>query len=101
MQVMCFFDLPTTTGKDRRQYRIFRKFLIKSGFTMIEESVYSRMVINGNARKAVEELVRRNKPPKGLVALLTVTEKQFAGMELIVGEYDSNVISTTERVVEV
>lgn len=74
---------------------------MKNGFAMIEESVYSRMVINGNARKAVEDIVRKNKPPKGIVALLTVTEKQFANMELIVGECESNVVSTTEQVVVV
>lgn len=68
---------------------------------MIEESVYSRMVINGNARKSVEELVRRNKPPKGLVALLTVTEKQFANMEIITGSYETDVITSKDRVVEV
>lgn len=101
MQIMCFFDLPVVTAKDRGNYRRFRKFLLKNGFCMVEESVYSRMVINGNSRRAVEELVRKNRPPKGLVALLTVTEKQFANMEMITGEYKSDVISSTDRVVEV
>ncbi len=68
---------------------------------MIEESVYSRMVINGNTRKSIEELVRKNKPPKGMVALLTVTERQFAGMEIITGEYETDVITSSEKVVEV
>ena len=68
---------------------------------MVEESVYSRMVINGNSRRAVEAIIRRNKPPKGLVVLLTVTEKQFANMEFITGEYESDVISSSDRVVEV
>lgn len=101
MQLMCFFDLPVLTRIDRRNYRRFRKFLLSSGFVMIEESVYTRMVINGNARRAVEESVRKNRPPEGLVALLTVTEKQFANMEMITGGYVSDVISSTERVVEV
>lgn len=101
MQLLCFFDLPVVTRIDRRNYRRFRRFLLKSGFIMIEESVYSRMVINGNARLALEEQIRRNKPPEGLVALLTVTEKQFANMEMITGEYETDVIMSHERVVEV
>ena len=101
MQLMCFFDLPVLTRIDRRNYRRFRKFLLKSGFVMIEESVYTRMVINGNARRALEESVRKHKPPEGLVALLTVTEKQFANMEMITGDYETDVITSTERVVEI
>lgn len=101
MQLMCFFDLPTITAKDRREYRKFRKLLLKNGFVMVEESVYTRMVINGNSRRALESLLRDHKPPKGIVALLTVTEKQFANMEMITGEYESNVISSKDRVVEV
>lgn len=100
MQLMCFFDLPVVTGRDRRNYRIFRKFLLKTGFVMVEESVYTRMVINGNARRAVEALVRKNRPPKGLVALLAVTEKQFANMEMITGSYETDVVTSTDRVVE-
>lgn len=101
MQIMCMFDLPVETARDRRHYRIFRKFLMKNGFVMIEKSVYARMVINGNSRKSVEELVRKNKPPKGLVALMTVTEKQFAGMEFITGDYETNVVMSSEKVIEV
>lgn len=100
MELLCFFDLPVETGKDRRNYRLFRKFLVKNGFIMIEESVYVRMVINGNSRRALEESVRRNKPPKGLVALMAVTEKQFANMEMITGDFDTNVVVSSQKVIE-
>lgn len=100
MELLCFFDLPVETGKDRRNYRLFRKFLLKNGFIMIEESVYARMVINGNSRRALEEAVRRNKPPKGLVALMAVTEKQFANMEMITGDFDTNVVVSSQKVIE-
>lgn len=101
MELLCFFDLPVETGRDRRNYRRFRKFLLKSGFIMVEESVYARMVINGNARRALEESVRKNKPPKGLVALMAVTEKQFANMEMIVGDFSTDVVVASQKVIEV
>ena len=37
MRVLVFFDLPVLTEANRRDYRIFRKYLIKSGFMMIQE----------------------------------------------------------------
>lgn len=99
MRVLIFFDLPTETNADKRSYRLFRKSLIRNGFIMLQESVYCRMLLNANAGKAAMEAVRKNKPPAGLVQMLTVTEKQFAGMEYLVGKNESDVISTDERVV--
>ena len=32
MRVIVFFDLPTLSAEDRREYTKFRKFLIKGGF---------------------------------------------------------------------
>ena len=99
MRVLVMFDLPTETAEDRRNYRKFRKMLINNGFLMMQESVYTRMLINQTAVKTVVDTVEKNKPPRGLVQLLTVTEKQFSKMEYIVGEYESDVIDTDERVV--
>ena len=101
MQLLCFFDLPTQTRVDRRNYCRFRKFLLRLGFSMVEESVYGRMVINGNSMKAITDAIRAHRPPDGVVALLPVTEKQFSNMEFIVGDTRTDVIHTKERVVEV
>ena len=43
MRILVFFDLPVTTGEERRAYTKFRKFLIKDGFLMLQESVYLLM----------------------------------------------------------
>lgn len=99
MRIIVMFDLPTETVEDMRNYRKFRSMLIKNGFVMMQESVYTRMVLNQTVAKSVSDTVSRNKPPKGLVQLLTVTEKQFSKMEYIVGEYESDLIDTDERLV--
>lgn len=52
---------------------------------MIQFSVYGR-ILNGN--DALEKHYKRlvdNLPPEGSVRCLSVTEKQFAGMKLLVG----------------
>ena len=39
MRVFVMFDLPVLTASDRKVYRQFRKFLMKNGFVMLQESV--------------------------------------------------------------
>lgn len=99
MRVMVFFDLPTLSAEDRREYVKFRKFLIKGGFLMMQESVYTKMTLNKTVADSVVESVKRNKPPKGLVQLMTITEKQFNRMEYVCGEFVSDVLCTDERLV--
>lgn len=43
MRVMVFFDLPVITSANRKDYRDFHKYLIKTGFLMMQESVYCRL----------------------------------------------------------
>lgn len=99
MRILVFFDLPTETLENKRDYRKFHKILIKNGFLMMQESVYCRMLITPNAGKSVLETIKKNRPPKGIVQIMTVTEKQFAGMEYVTGEYHSEVIESDERLI--
>lgn len=99
MRVMVFFDLPVVTGEDRKRYRQFRKFLLKNGFIMMQESVYSKLALNPTVSNAICENVRKNKPEKGLVEMLTITEKQFQKMELLVGEKEGTYIDSDERLI--
>lgn len=100
MRMLVFFDLPTESAAERRNYRRFRKFLLQSGFLMLQESVYCKLLLNASAQSSMAEKIRKNKPPKGIVQMLTVTEKQFAKMEYVVGEWTSDVISSEERLIE-
>lgn len=99
MRIMVLFDLPVLTEKQRRDYREFRKYLLKAGFFMMQESVYCRLVQNAGVADVVQESIRKNKPGEGLVQILRVTEKQFAKMEYVVGENKSLVLDTDERLV--
>ena len=84
MRILVFFDLPTETATDRRVYSKFRKFLIKEGFIMMQESVYVKLVLNTSITNSVKEKVNKNKPPKGIIQMLVITEKQFHSMEYII-----------------
>ena len=99
MRIMVLFDLPVLTEKQRRDYREFRKYLLKAGFFMMQESGYCKLVQNAGVADVVQESIRKNKPGEGLVQILRVTEKQFAKMEYVVGENKSLVLDTDERLV--
>ena len=85
MRMLVFFDLPVVTKTHRRAYTVFRRFLLNDGYDMIQFPVYGR-ILNGNdaAEKHMQRLLG-NLPPEGSVRVLTVTEKQCAGMKLLVG----------------
>ena len=82
MRMIVFFDLPTKTAADLK-----------------EESVYTKVLLNQSVKNSVLEMLKKNKPPQGLVQALTVTEKQFAGTVNIVGRSVSNVVDSDERLI--
>lgn len=99
MRMLVFFDLPTETAEDRRNYRRFQKALVKCGFLMMQESVYCKLVLNTTAGRSAAEAIRKARPPKGLVQMLTITEKQFSKIEYLTGEFSSDVVCTDERMI--
>lgn len=99
MRVLVLFDLPSVSVEEKKEYRDFRKFLIKSGFIMVQESVYSKLALNTTAANSITENVKKNKPLDGIVQLLTVTEKQYGRMEFIVGSRQTEVVESDERLV--
>lgn len=99
MRLIVMFDLPTLTVEDMRSYRNFRKFLIKNGFMMMQESVYSKIALNQSMANLITNRVRENKPPKGLVQMFTITEKQFSRMEILVGDISEEYITDDMRLI--
>ena len=99
MRVVVFFDLPTETAEERRDYRRCRAALLKNGFFMMQESVYSKIILNNTAANVIKETVRKLKTGKGLIQMLTVTERQFENMEFVLGKKQSTVVDTAERLV--
>lgn len=100
MRLIVFFDLPIETQKNRHDYAVFRRYLIKNGFIMMQKSVYSKLVLNGVTSRAVREKVRQNLPPEGLVEMLEVTENQFSRIEYMLGDKQSTVVESMDRLIE-
>lgn len=99
MRIVVFFDLPVITASQRKTYRTFRKYLVKNGFLMMQESVYCKLAQNSSVGETIIENIRKNRPSEGLVQILKVTEKQYGKMEYIVGESSNEVLNTDQRLV--
>jgi len=85
MRIVVFFDLPVKTKKQRKIYSQFRKYLLKNGHQMLQYSVYSKIVNTREAARDHAKDIASNAPKEGNVRLLTLTEKQYANMTVIVG----------------
>lgn len=99
MRMILMFDMPTDTAEERKAYRKFRKFLLSEGFIMHQFSVYSKLLLNSSANKAMVDRLQENNPKKGSITLLTVTEKQFARMIYLHGERNISVANSDNRLV--
>ena len=97
MWVLVFFDLPTETKKDRKNYARFRKDILTDGFAMFQFSMYIR---HCSSRENAEVHVKRVKnilPPKGHVGIMCVTDKQFGMMEIFRGKEQVEAPETVQQ----
>jgi len=91
MRILVFFDLPVTTKKERCQAMQFRNFLLKDGFYMVQFSVYARICNGVDSVETHERRIANNNPDSGSVRVLTVTEKQYENMKIVLGNTSADV----------
>ena len=65
--LVVFFDLPTTTPEDKKNYQYFRKALLEDGYTQERMATHSRRI---------QKMI----PPDGSVRCLFVTNIQWDKM---------------------
>ncbi|MEG2929658.1 MAG: CRISPR-associated endonuclease Cas2 [Oscillospiraceae bacterium] len=90
MRMLVFFDLPVQTKDQQRSATRFRNFLLKDGYYMVQFSIYSRVC---NGAEAVEKHSKRLNgmlPSEGSIRLLTITEKQYQDMHILLGKPSPN-----------
>jgi CRISPR-associated protein Cas2 len=97
MWILVFFDLPTETKRDRRNYAIFRKRIMADGFQMFQFSMYVRHCSSKENTEVHLKRVRKFLPPKGHVGLMCVTDKQFGLMEIFRGKEIMNAPDTVQQ----
>ena len=85
MRLLLFYDLPMNSKRNQRVYSNFRKYLIKNGYMIIQYSIYSKIFSNRDSAIKHISVLKNNLPDKGSVRTMLVTEKQYARMQILVG----------------
>jgi CRISPR-associated protein Cas2 len=83
---MLMFDLPMATSEERRIYSAFRKRLIKSAYTAMQESVYVKLLRNVSSAGAELEKLREYAPETGRILALPVSLQGFRRLLAVRGE---------------
>lgn len=92
------FDLPTKTKHDIREYRNFVKYLTNDGYFRMQYSIYVKLCINKDAAKTASKRMLANKPIKGDVRFMIITENQYLSIVNVLGTYNlQEKITTTDR----
>lgn len=86
MRLLVLFDLPTKTKDEKADYRHFRDFLLADGYYMLQYSVYVRVVNSWDSLQIFCNRLEQNKPSFGAIRAISVTERQYEKMRLILGE---------------
>lgn len=100
MWVVCMFDLPTHTKEARRAYSIFRKNLLKDGFSMMQYSVYVRHCASLENAQLHVRRIRILVPDEGEIRFLTITDHQFDKIVTILGKKIVPNIESTPKQLE-
>lgn len=85
MRLLVFFDLPTSTKKERKEYTVFRRFLLKSGYDMLQFSVYCRICKGQDTADRYMLHLETHLPPKGNIRAMIVTNTQYEKMKILIG----------------
>lgn len=100
MRMILFFDLPSTTKLDIREYNRFVRFLKKTAFIRMQESVFTKLALNQTIVNSTMNEIKKNLPKEGIVSVLTITENQFSSINHLIGSFVTDVINTDEKVVK-
>lgn len=102
MRVIVLFDLPSVTKTEKRNYVRYRKHLLDDGYLMLQYSIYARFCRNvQDANKHIKRAIDAA-PTDGNIRILSITEKQFEDMILVIGEKgESEEVVNSEYMVEI
>jgi len=101
MRVVLSYDVHQTLRIDQKKYAKFIKKIKEMGFVMLHESLYFKLVLNWNDGKAVQKQIRNiTSNMDGNIITFCMTEREFANIDYVIGNFKSEVLTDTNRVVK-
>ena len=80
MWLFVFFDLPTSSKRERKIAAKFRKDLLRDGFPMMQYSVYTRHCASLQSAIIHTKRIKSLIPAYGHISILQITDRQYAGI---------------------
>ena len=65
---------------------------------MLQKSCYVKMLLNSTSLDNFLSKLNKNLLQKGLVQVITITEKQFQKMKILVGQHNNTILDSDERI---
>ena len=85
MWILVLFDLPVVEKKERKDATKFRNFLLDNGFSMVQFSIYTKVLSGTDACQKYYRLIESNLPKAGKVDIITITDKQYENIKSYIG----------------
>lgn len=87
--MLVMYDLPVKTAIERRQNQRFQKKLTKRGYSMVQKSVYAKLIRNRSLVKSELKNLREELPQDGEIKAMSIGLSEFCNMRSILGpEFD-------------
>ncbi|WP_202966383.1 CRISPR-associated endonuclease Cas2 [Treponema endosymbiont of Eucomonympha sp.] len=86
MWMMVLFDLPVVEKQERKDAVDFRNFLLDNGFSMVQFSIYIKVLSGTDACQKYYGLIERHLPEQGKVDIVTITDKQYGNIKSYAGK---------------
>ena len=93
--IVVYFDLPTKSKKDKKNYVNFRKALLEDGYLMIQFSVYARPCVSHDRMQTHSRRLKAFLPPAGAVRCMYVTNIQWENTIVFYGPDEQDPIPKT------
>lgn len=84
--VLLMYDISVNTAKDRKNYDIFRKTVLRTGYYQLQESVYICRYKYRDKITSDLELFKKIAPENSNIRFILLTKQQFSTMEIVAGE---------------
>ncbi|MCX8473816.1 MAG: CRISPR-associated endonuclease Cas2, partial [Sediminibacterium sp.] len=82
MVLFVFYDLPTETKEQRKEFALFRKKILGSGFNYLQNSVYVKQGLDFTEIKKYSHRIKNIVPENGHVVVFHLTDSQFKNVEI-------------------
>ncbi len=82
MVLFIFYDLPTETKEQRKEFALFRKKILGYGFYYLQNSIYIKQGLEFSDLNKFNHRIKKIIPPNGHVVVFHLTDSQYNNIEI-------------------